>query len=410
MLVLTFQIYDGFFVSDIFYQILPTPNLSNSIKIRSKNEEILLLQYEETVTLQEGCTVKLCTTINDAQSFKLAFNAPKSISIIRSTLSSSDDFQDELVIPNVTERTIDQLLEEEFLVNDNFANLFLNKCFANGIEKGFEVRATYRSARQKYSGGDESDIIVLGEHNKKTLALLIENKITADKQDRQPQRYIERGINGIKGELWDNFETCLIAPKSYLEAKRENDYYHNYISYEEIIDILDASIDERKRKSFKINQFKTALAKKEKFVRASNIPEAVDFVSHLKDLSDKELPEFTFFTGPPNNKVLWFYYSKDTYPNGVTTILKKEAVTMEFKMPQCSYLITGNETIIKESEYELLIAKSGKSCTIRKTIDPINALEPFDSQINNLESGVQYIKQMDDFLMNVLIPASKRKR
>lgn len=402
MLVLTFQIYDSFFVGEEFFQVLPTKDNALCI-LRSNNEHTVNLNLEKIVAISVNCSASLLTPISNSGHFKIGFKAPKDIIISRSALISNEEFQDKIIIPNVTERTIDQLLEEEFYINSEFANLFINRCFGNGIIRDFRVKATYRSARQHYSGGDESDLIVLGKHNKKTHALLIENKITTDKQLRQPQRYIERGINGIKGELWDNFETCLIAPESYLKTKRDIDFYHNYISYEDIASFLDETIFDARRKRYRLKSFQSAIQKKEQYVRAPDIPEAVEFVEKVKKLSESYLGNMNFFTGPANNKVLWFYFSRDDYPNGIVMILKKEAVTIEFKLPQCAPLVENKQALFKEYGYDFLIAKSGKSCTIRKSVDPINALEPFEDQLENLTTCIEHIKEMDDFLLNVLM-------
>lgn len=400
MLVLSFKIFDSFFVGDIFYQILPN-ELQDGCLIRSMNGTLFALKESNSLKLQEECSAKLSSPVSACGEFKIAFDAPRTLKISRSSLLIDDEFEESLVVASASERTIDQLLEEEFMINPSFAQEFIQKCFSSALLQNVDVVTTHRSARQQYSGGDESDVIVIFSHNKKAYGLLIENKINADKQHRQPERYIERGINGIKGGLWDNFETCLIAPKQYLKTKKNKDYYHNYISYEDIIEILDKTVSEENRKQFRIQQFEAAISKKGLHVRAPDIPEAVQFVEEFKSLCKKQLPEMTFFTGPANNKVLWFYFSKDNYPEGVKIIVKMDVVTMEFKLPVASRFVEGNEALLKKHGYDFLMAKSGKSCTIRKSIEPISAIESFEDQKHNLLKCIDFIKELDAFFRSL---------
>jgi sRNA-binding carbon storage regulator CsrA len=400
MLVLKFKMYDSFFIDDIFYQILPD-KAHDCFFLRSQNGIIYSLKKNVSVELFEDCEIKLSNFWRNTGDIKICFDAPKHIEIVRDAVLVSDNFQDKIVTPKVTERVIDQLLEEEFFINSNFAQAFISGCFSGFLNKADAVRATYRSARQEHSGGDESDLIILIEQNNKTYALMIENKINADKQDRQPERYIERGINGIRGELWDSFETCLIAPEKYLENRKNKDYYHNYISYEEVIIFLEETIHNERRLKFRKHQFKTAISKREKFIRAPDIPEVVKFVDDIKKLSHKSIPELKLEmenNGAANNKVLWFHFSKDNYPDGVEIILQQKAVVAQFKLPKCDALVAGKEAIFKGNKYEFLKAKSGKSCTIRKAVDPINCLLPLESQKKNLIQCMSYIQEMDIFL------------
>ncbi len=400
MLVLSFQTYDNFFIDGLFYQVLPNKS-QGGYSIRSQKGEIHSLKKDVFVEIIENCKVKLNETLGTTSNIKICFDTPRNIEVVSDGALVNDGFQDSIVTPNVTERTIDQILEEEFLINADFTQLFVSKCFSGFLNKAGVVRDTYRSAQQKYSGGDESDIIILIEQNNKTYALMIENKINANTQDRQPQRYIERGINGIRGELWDFFETCLIAPASYLKSREDTDYYHNYISYEEIISFLEKTIHDERRLKFRKGQFEIAISKKEKFVRAPDIPEAVKFVKDIKKLSYKRIPEFNFElenNGAANNKVLWFYFSKNDYPDGVTIIVKKEAVVTEFKLPKCNALIKDKEEMFKDNGFDFLMTKSEKSCTIRKVVEPINCLLPLDSQKKNLDQCMDYVREMDTFL------------
>jgi hypothetical protein len=62
--------------------------------------------------------------------------------------------------------------------------------------------------------------------------ILVENKINAEKQERQFERYFERGKDYVENGAWDEFAVCLIAPKHYVgeDAKRSFDAVVTYDS------------------------------------------------------------------------------------------------------------------------------------------------------------------------------------
>lgn len=402
MLVLAFSDYDSFFVNDNLYQIIPSDNPS-VLTLRRQNGEFFSIENGSQSEIFPDCNVTFEKLAWSSGGLKLKFDAPKSIGIERLSSKKFDDHRDEIATPNISERTIDQILEEEFLVNPDFAGMFIAKCFSGSVKAFEQLVATHRSARQVQSGGDESDLILIFENAGLSFALLIENKINASKQILQPERYIERGISGMFGELWDVFETCLIAPGQYLAAKRGQDYYHNYVSHEEISEMLENTLPDRKRREFRKRQFELAIQKKKAFERAPDIPEAVNFVEKIGRFSKEKLPQLEFDTGHANNKVLWFYYSRKEYPDGLVIILKKDVVTAEFKMAKCGKLIEGREQFFKDNGYDFLMAKSGKSCTIRKSVDPINCLRAFEQQRENLENCMNHIADMDQFLRTNVI-------
>jgi len=314
----------------------------------------------------------------------------------------NDEFQDQIFTPNASERTIDQLLEEEFLINNDFFRLFTSNCFDGALDISAIARNSYRSARQVKSGHDESDLIILIEQAGKTYALMIENKINASKQKRQPERYIQRGESGQRGQLWDKFETCLIAPQSYLNTRKDKDYYHNYISYENIISFLSQTVSNEARLLFRLEKFGAAIKKKQEHIPAPDIPEAVKFVSDMKKLAAKRVPNLNFESGRANTRVLWFHFSRNNYPSCVGIIIKMEAVVTEFKLPKCHSLVEDRQETFEEHGFDFLMAKSGSSCTIRKSVEPINCLHSFESQKVNINRAIDYVIEMDEFLKRVV--------
>ncbi|AWB28135.1 hypothetical protein HARCEL1_10680 [Halococcoides cellulosivorans] len=77
------------------------------------------------------------------------------------------------------------------------------------IEMGFETRA--------------------GDH----WIVLVENKINAGKQQRQVERYFERGENYVDRNGWDGFRVALIAPEGYV-SDSDRAAFEDVITYEDV--------------------------------------------------------------------------------------------------------------------------------------------------------------------------------
>jgi hypothetical protein len=106
----------------------------------------------------------------------------------------------------------------------------------------------------------ESDIVFGFETAAgRSVLVLVENKIDATMQDRQAERYVERGENYLSSGKCDEFDVCLVAPTGYIsESKREA--FDTAISYEEIVDELE-SLD-HDGTAFFLEVFEQALSKR----------------------------------------------------------------------------------------------------------------------------------------------------
>lgn len=142
--------------------------------------------------------------------------------------------QDINFIEAVAERDIDLLLLEEFHSDDAFSQWFAKKVFENGVNYEAFIGA-WHSIIDKRLG--ESDLILAFEDAKGLVnACLIENKISADRMERQAERYIERGEVGETKGLWASYRSCLIAPKAYFKRLERDEKFDSLIAYEDVIE------------------------------------------------------------------------------------------------------------------------------------------------------------------------------
>ena len=127
---------------------------------------------------------------------------------------------DKLVSP-VEERHIDYILEEEFAVNPDFLRFFLEQARLTAANEGRIVGSGDESdciaVRSVTTGKGETDLLVKygAQNGSLPTAILIEDKIRADFQPDQPERYRQRGEEG-KDKDWSHYWTCLVAHSKYI--------------------------------------------------------------------------------------------------------------------------------------------------------------------------------------------------
>jgi hypothetical protein len=152
-----------------------------------------------------------------------------------------DDMKNRPPISRLRERDIDLLICSEL----HFPESPLHRLFLGGWKGGVaEFAGAWVSV--SYPGSDgETDILVSYESGPKSLVLLIEDKIDAEYQPDQPERYQTRA------ELWrkemppgSDVETILLAPEDYFETQG-SEIFDRQVSYEEVVEVLAESTDVR---------------------------------------------------------------------------------------------------------------------------------------------------------------------
>jgi len=129
----------------------------------------------------------------------------------------------------VYERDVDLLVIEAFSNKKSICNLFFEKLDI----KGLSIEKIEHSATDLHG---ESDIVVTLNGDNKTYLILIENKINAQAQPFQYERYVERGEFSRENGNIDDYYIFIIAPKEYLKSNKMAQKYPYRISYEEMLD------------------------------------------------------------------------------------------------------------------------------------------------------------------------------
>ena len=159
------------------------------------------------------------------------------------TSTPLDNLQSRPPISRLRERDIDLLVCSEL----HFPESPLHQLFVGRWNGGLaDFAGAWVSV--SYSGSDgETDILVSYESGTKSLVLLIEDKIDAEYQPGQPERYQARAEQWRKEMTsGSDVETILLAPEDYFETQG-SEIFERQVSYEEVIAVLANATDQRTR-------------------------------------------------------------------------------------------------------------------------------------------------------------------
>lgn len=138
--------------------------------------------------------------------------------------------RDERILPYVVERDMDMVFIQLIQTSHQFRGWFLKQLDVDETETEF---IGIRHSVMRDAG--ESDVeIELETADGNRLIVLVENKINAAKQERQAERYFERGRNYVNEDVYDEFTVCLIAPEHYI-GESETRSFGNVVTYEDIL-------------------------------------------------------------------------------------------------------------------------------------------------------------------------------
>lgn len=136
----------------------------------------------------------------------------------------------QVAVSGVVERDIDFLLVEEFVAPDGFLTWFLGRI---GLSEPYETVAITHSAK---TATGETDIELTVRSGSTTLILLLENKIDANLQPRQADRYRERASRYVSEGQCSACITVLVAPKAYFGGEVQPFGFDRSVTYEDILE------------------------------------------------------------------------------------------------------------------------------------------------------------------------------
>jgi len=157
------------------------------------------------------------------------------------------DYEKNPILSNTTERDMDLLFVEELRCSDDFVDWFINSISEDIPSlKVIRIREkeVFHSVSSTGKSYGESDIVLIQKchtnNGDKIIKIHIEDKIDAQFQEDQPQRYQLRIQEEVEKGECDEAYCILIAPNEYLESKTDSNLFDSTISYEGVIEFLDS--------------------------------------------------------------------------------------------------------------------------------------------------------------------------
>lgn len=284
----------------------------------------------------------------------------------------------EYVLDNLEERDADFAIIQSFVDYEKVRELFFKQ-----IKRGGSILKIYHSLTQNESDGHkgESDIVIILKDSKGKYAIFIENKIAADPQPKQRERYDDRAKLLAKQEQFTEYYVFLCAPDEYLVSAKA-DKYELSVSHNEICQLINTNEINRSVLNYSSNR-------KQGYVCDKN-EQIVDFWSKLYCHIKEHFPDLVF--NKPNdlkgNRSAWFTFLTCVKKLYIVWKTDRETIDMEFTgMAKNSEVVVDLLKQLNATNYALEVPKGAKSVLLHLNYSSKYAVSPrkdFNSQIDNI--------------------------
>ena len=291
---------------------------------------------------------------------------------------------------NIEERDTDFAIIRSFLDYEKVRMLFFSQIGIKG-----EVIKVYHSKIQKESDGHfgESDIIFILENENERFAIFVEDKIVADPQPSQRNRYSDRGDLLKKEDGYTKFFVFLCAPKAYLDTSKADGYEYS-VSHEDICELLN-------EKDLSAEIFRYSCDRKKQGYEPIKSESVTSFWKRLYDFIDehygKEL-QIKRSIKPRGENAAWPEFS--TCVKGLNIIWKSDnkrnCIDLTFR-GMASHHAAFNKIIKKVGASSYDPVKTGKSLALRVHASDreVSFKRDFDKQIDNVDFCLRIVKEFE---------------
>lgn len=284
---------------------------------------------------------------------------------------------------HVRERDIDLLLLEELYASDDFQRHFLNLLRRSAKQGSPPQHVEFLSARRSiWDEYGQCDLLVkLRYHEGSHCYLLIENKIDAELQPNQSDRYRMRGEEYVRRGCCSAFCTVLAAPQKYLEKGAEG--FDGTVSYEGIRNWFENTRELGQRRLYKLALLDAALAAKK--------PATVAFFEFYLKRVPSELK--------PSKSANRIKFQPPSLPEGIFIIHRLIRGWVELRL-------SPSEKLDQSLENDMEKVRVVDHLAIRLEVTPIHLKKPFTPQQKAVEQGIAAAQRLLDwFNQQAQIPA-----
>ena len=305
-----------------------------------------------------------------------------------------DKGMDRRAISKIYERDMDLVLVEELESSSEFRIWLAARVF------GLDRFVSHLQAIHSVVDGSnrESDVVYRFMAHPEgnvgdpvPVAILLENKIDAVAQPNQGRDYRNRGNAGKDRGDWQDYRTCLVAPKSYLDVAHDLVNFDESISYEEILAYFVSRKERDERFRWKARLVGDAILKK-KTGYTPNISEpATEFVLAYHQMATR-FPRLQMPTPKPRPAgSTWISFRPDNLPKGTSIEHQVTAGAVKLFIQNAAGRIDELKELLRPFlSPEMDIEQAGKSVTVVIKVPPIASLTlPFASVSDHALEGLK---------------------
>lgn len=285
----------------------------------------------------------------------------------------------EFKIADVKEKEIDFLLAEEFASSPSFLNLFLKK-FEGYQNVDFKVNKVYRSHTDSYGESDLEIFLTNDTGNK--LVFLIENKVSAQFQSSQLQRYKKRGETYLRHNKCDAYKIILVAPQEYADDFDSLEV-DACVFYEDLENWFREESDNLNRSKFKIGLIERALQKAKHGYQLIEDEKASKFWKDYWGLVNEVAPILNMpMPGMKPSGSSFVYFYPPGLPSRLSLIHKFTYGNIDLQIADAANK-TGivRQTLNGIITNQFTIQQTGKSAVIRKKVPVLDLNQSVESQL-----------------------------
>jgi hypothetical protein len=306
-----------------------------------------------------------------------------------------------MTIERKYERDMDVFLAEEFSVSPKFASWFLSK--SKFIECAGEVCEVFVSRSNNL--GESDLIVVYSVAVGRRVALLIEDKIDAQVQPSQAERYRQRAALEVKKKTFDDFEIVICAPEGYAGVHPEIAEFDRFISYEEISASI-SEIDASKRGQYRAAFVRTAAKRRQNKWERNPDADTDRFWDAVYRLASQEFPILEMKRPQMTKNSNWITLrplSMPTMPKYVYVSLKGSVGPRERK--SCCVDLTFGKTIAHQFDSEIhrllvdgmSIHQTSSAAAIRIELPQFKVEEGPEAALPKVRAALDAAKQLIEF-------------
>lgn len=271
------------------------------------------------------------------------------------------------------ERDIDLLIMEEFIADEDFAQIFLN---AVGLNCEYIVKDVIHSKTDATLG--ESDVVIILEINGKYHAIHIEDKIDALAMPRQHDRYDMRAKKDIEAGEYDSYSVLIVAPEKYLAVNKEAKKYEHQVKYEHLREHFALKEDARSR--YKLALIDRAIYEQKNGYQWEANPSVIAFCTKMNAYKKTKYP------GLPDGSIAWWSGYPTLIP-GASIVFKanKGFCDLQFSHTTALDLFTKIGNMLSE---RMNVVQAGKSSSVRIAVSPIWFENNFEDKIAEVDEAL----------------------